>query len=164
MEIALARCKDAKISPELHKSLRMPNIVFGKYESFVRSAPWTRHPATDSLRQICAILTVRGFHPSHFPWTKLFPFRRVNLPVSMNLALTRDWKPFGAPLPGRLYQTPTLLTPDWAYSMSSWFDLVYSHSLGTKCYSLGLMYAPKIGTVLGQNIRQQDFGPIWTQS
>jgi len=64
VEIALARCKDAEILPGLCKLL--PNIVFGKYESFVRSAPWTRHRATEILRQICAILTVCGFHPPHF--------------------------------------------------------------------------------------------------
>jgi len=64
VEIALARCKDVEISPELYKLL--PNPVFGKYESFVRSAPWKRHPATQILRKICAILTVCGFHPPHF--------------------------------------------------------------------------------------------------
>jgi len=64
VEIALARCKDAKIPLELYKLL--PNIVFGKYESFVHSAPWTRHPATEILRQICMTSTVRGFHSRHF--------------------------------------------------------------------------------------------------
>ena len=116
VEIALARCKDAEISPELYKL--MPNIVFGKYDSFVCSAPWTRHPAAEILRQICMTFTVRGFHPRHFSWTKSFTFRRVDLPVSMNAMLTRDWKPFGVSSPGRLYQTPGLLTPDWQYSMS----------------------------------------------
>jgi len=65
VEIALARCRDAEISPELYKML--PNILFGEYESLMCSAPWKRHPATKILRQISAILTVRGFHPSHFP-------------------------------------------------------------------------------------------------
>jgi len=64
VEIALARCKDVKISRELYTLL--PNIIFGEYESFVRSAPWTRHPATEILRKICAVLTVCGFHPRHF--------------------------------------------------------------------------------------------------
>jgi len=64
VEIALARCKDAEIMPELYK---LPsNIVFGKYESFVRSAPWTRSPATEILRQICMGFIVRGFHSPHF--------------------------------------------------------------------------------------------------
>jgi len=64
VEIAVARCKDAEISPGLYKL--MPNIVFGKYESFVRLAPWTRPLATEILRQICMTFTVRGFHPCHF--------------------------------------------------------------------------------------------------
>jgi len=64
VEIALARCKDVVVSPELYKLL--PNPVFGKYESFVRSAPWKRHPATEILRQMCMTFTVRGFHPCYF--------------------------------------------------------------------------------------------------
>jgi len=40
--------------------------MFSEYESFVRSAPWTRHPATEILRQICMTFTVREFHPPHF--------------------------------------------------------------------------------------------------
>jgi len=64
VEIALARCKDVEVPPELYKLL--PNSVFGKYESFLRSAPWKRHPATEILRQMCAIFEVRGFYPPHF--------------------------------------------------------------------------------------------------
>jgi len=112
VEIALAQCRDAEISPELYKSL--PNIVFGKYESFVVSAPWRQHPATVFLRQICMVFTVRGFHPSYFPWTESFTFRRVNLLVSVNPMLTRDWRCFGVPSPGRLYQTTMPLASDCA--------------------------------------------------
>ena len=61
LTIALVRCQDAGLSPR-HYTL-LPNIVFGKYESLVRSAPWTRHPATVILKQIYATLTVRIFHP-----------------------------------------------------------------------------------------------------
>ena len=64
VEIALARCEDAKISPELYNLL--PDIVFGKYELFVRLAPWTRHPATKILRQICMSFTVCGFYSLYF--------------------------------------------------------------------------------------------------
>jgi len=61
VEIALVRCMDVELPPELYKLL--PNIVFSKYESLVRSAPWTRYPATRVLKQIYATLTVLIFHP-----------------------------------------------------------------------------------------------------
>ena len=38
-----------------------PDIIFGKYESLVSSAPWDRHPATVKLKQIYAYLRVRTF-------------------------------------------------------------------------------------------------------
>ena len=76
--IALARCKDYELPPGLYKLL--PNIVFGKYESLARSAPWTRHPATVVLKQICATLTVFIFHPGTFcSINNLLPGQRITL-------------------------------------------------------------------------------------
>jgi len=39
----------------------LPDIIFGKYESLVSSAPWDRHPITVKLKQIYAYLRVRTF-------------------------------------------------------------------------------------------------------
>ena len=64
LKAAEISCKNDGYSQELRRML--PNIILGQYELFVRSAPWKRHPATAVLGQICAIFTVRGFHPHHF--------------------------------------------------------------------------------------------------
>jgi len=56
---ALAQCKAAGLISSLPEAL--PNIIFGKYESLVRSAPWDRHSNTVDFKQICAALRVRTF-------------------------------------------------------------------------------------------------------
>jgi len=49
----------------------LPNIIFGKYKSLVRSAPLDRHSYTMDLMQICATLRVRIFCGLSLPWTEL---------------------------------------------------------------------------------------------
>jgi len=69
VEVALAQCKAAEITfflPEI-----LPNIIFDKYESFVRSAPWDRHPYAVDLKQICANLRVRTFPGLALPCIEL---------------------------------------------------------------------------------------------
>ena len=69
LEIALARCEAAGLTSLVREIL--PNIIFGKYESLIRSAPWHRHPYTANLKEICAILRVRIFGGLQLPWTEL---------------------------------------------------------------------------------------------
>ena len=49
----------------------LPNVIFGEYESLVRSAPWNRHPTTAELKQICANLRVCTFRGLPLPDIKL---------------------------------------------------------------------------------------------
>ena len=78
VEIALAHCKDAVLLPEVYKLL--PNIIFGKYESLVHSKPWTRHPATVVLKQICATLMVLTLHPVTLRRIALIYFQENGFP------------------------------------------------------------------------------------
>jgi len=59
LEVALAQCKSAGPTYPLPQTL--PDIIFGKYEALVRSAPWDRQPTTMKLKQIYANLRVRVF-------------------------------------------------------------------------------------------------------
>jgi len=65
--VALARCNAAGLAPLLSDTL--PNIVFGKYESLGRFAPWYRHNNTIVLKQMCKTLRVRTFCGLPLPWT-----------------------------------------------------------------------------------------------
>jgi len=56
---ALAQCNAAGLTSSLPEAL--PNIIYGKYESLVRSAPWDRHSNTMDFKRICATLRVRTF-------------------------------------------------------------------------------------------------------
>jgi len=53
---AFERCRTAGLTTFLPETL--PNIIFAKYESLGRSAPWDRHPLTMVLKEICATLKV----------------------------------------------------------------------------------------------------------
>jgi len=57
--VALARCESAGLTLLLSEML--PNVIFGEYESLVRSAPWDRDPTTVKLKKFCATLRVRTF-------------------------------------------------------------------------------------------------------
>jgi len=59
LAVALARCESAGLTSLLSETL--PNIIFGEYESLVRSAPWDRDPTTVKLKKFCATLRVRTF-------------------------------------------------------------------------------------------------------
>jgi len=68
VEVALALCKNARLT-SLPQA--MSNIIFGQYESLVRSTPWDRHPITVNLKEIYATLIVCIFRGFALPWTEL---------------------------------------------------------------------------------------------
>jgi len=75
---ALARCNAAGLTSSLPEML--PNIIFGKYKSLVRSAPLDRQPYTMVLKQICATLRVRTFCGLLLPWTALIFIQESGFP------------------------------------------------------------------------------------
>jgi len=75
---ALARCNAAGLTSSLPEIL--PNIIFGKYKSLVRSAPLDRQPYTMVLKQICATLRVRTLRGLLLPWTALIFIQESGFP------------------------------------------------------------------------------------
>jgi len=75
---ALARCNAAGLTSSLPETL--PDVIFGKYKSLIRSAPLDRQPYTMVLKQICAILRVRTFRSFLLPWTALTLIQESGFP------------------------------------------------------------------------------------
>jgi len=75
---ALARCNAAGLTSSLPEML--PNIIFAKYKSLVRSTPLDRQPYTMVLEQICATLRVRTFRGLLLPWTALIFIQDCGFP------------------------------------------------------------------------------------
>jgi len=75
---ALAQCNAAGLATFLPDML--PNIIFDKYESLVRSAPCDRHPITVILKQICATLHVRPTRDLSLPWIELISMQDDGFP------------------------------------------------------------------------------------
>jgi len=65
MSGALKYCTEAGILKQLSQKLNCADII-GEYKSYVGAAPWMRYPATLVLKPLCAMLTVRIFHPVGF--------------------------------------------------------------------------------------------------
>jgi len=112
--VALAQCNAAGLAPLLPDTL--PNIVFGKYESLGRSAPWYRYHNTTVLKQICAILRVRTFCGLSLPWTDPISFRGWVALVSVNQILTPNYKYFGTISDGKSHLS---VSPDQRYGPST---------------------------------------------
>ena len=118
--VALARCNAAGLAHLLPDTL--PNIVFGKYESLGRSAPWYRHHNTVVLKQICATLRVRTFCGLSLAWTDPMSFRGWVALVSVNQILTPNYKYFGTLSDGK---SRLSVSPDQRYGTSTRHDLLY---------------------------------------
>jgi len=65
MRKALQYCSGERLFERLFEELKDTDIV-AEYELCVLAAPWKRYPATLVFGWICAILTVRIFHPLDF--------------------------------------------------------------------------------------------------
>ena len=61
MASAVQYCVEVGLSGKLSEELKSSDII-GQYESFIRSAPWKRHPATLTLKKIYTSLKVFFFH------------------------------------------------------------------------------------------------------
>ena len=71
VKTAIGRCNAAGLLQDLSEVL--PNFIWVRYMSFMRLAPWKRHPATDILKKVCAVLTVKSI----FLHMRCFKFTRV---------------------------------------------------------------------------------------
>jgi len=78
LKITLARCEAAGLSQRLPHIL--PDIIYGRFRSLMKLAPWKRSPATMVLRQICAILTVSMIHLLIFGGIDLIGFQESGFP------------------------------------------------------------------------------------
>ena len=65
MGSAVKYCTEAGMSSQLSEELISADII-GQYEVFVRSMPFNKHPATLTLKRICALLTVLFFFIVNF--------------------------------------------------------------------------------------------------